>query len=228
MGQLLSPTSWGLAEAIEAGKSVPIDWIEVLCRKSGLVLTVPRLPLACVIDGRPVHASLNYAEQVKICRILGCVSSTYEWYVDIWAASTLKLIPKPLVRTAADAAAMGTLPFLLRENDEFEKQLQAASAALEAAGSFPRGFCKQWIIHPKMADLGRRGACNVGFRSPNGVEIQKPGGRHNELHLDYSQWAWDLPKRFAKDLSGNSVDLLELQCKLMPGLASRLRTEYGN
>lgn len=225
---MISPPSWGLADAVESGRSLEITWIDVTCRKSGLVLTVPRLPLACMIGDRPTYASLSYAEQVRICRALGCVSSTYEWYLDIWHASAVKLTPKPLVRTAADAAAMGTLQFLLRENDEFEKQLALFGGALEQNTSFPRGFCKQWIIHPKMADLGKRGACNVGFRSPNGVEIQTPGGRHNDSHLDYSQWAWDLPKRTARDAKGNAVDLLDLQCKLMPSLASRLRSEYGS
>lgn len=223
-----SPSTWGLADAIEAGTAPEIDWIDVTCPRAELVLTVPRLPLACRVGDRVIRPSLSYAEQVRVCRVLGCVSPTYEWYLEIWHMAPVKLSPRPLVKTATDAAVMGTLDFLARENDAFEAQLAQHAQRLAQPGAFARGFCKLWIVHPKMADLGRHGACNVGFRYPNGTEIQAPGGRHNDTHLDYSQWAWDLPRREARDMKGRPVDLLERQCALMHGLATRLRAEYDS
>lgn len=223
----ISPATWGLAAAIEAGTAEPIEWIDVACPALDLTFTVPKLPLGISVNGRLLRVSLTYAEQVRICRTLGCVSPTYEWYTEIWRAAPVKLTPRPLVRTAADALAMGGFRFLCVENAAFDAQLAAHADELAIPGAFARGFCKVWLVGPLMQALGKHGTVNAGFKYPDGHELQHPWGRHNDMHLDYSQWAWDLPKRFARRNDGTEVDLLELQCMQLPSLATRLRNEYG-
>jgi hypothetical protein len=122
---------------------------------------------------------------------------------------------------------MGGIDFLRKENDAFEAQLAAHASELAKPGAFARGFCKVWLVGPMMLELGKHGAENEGFRYPDGHELQHPGGRHYDTHIDYSQWAWDLPKRTARRLNGTAIDLLDLQCTQLPVLASRLRNEYG-
>ncbi len=219
-----APLSWGLADAIEAGEAETPDWIDVDVPDEDLVLTTPRDALRMTINGRLLRASLSYQEQIRVCRLLGCVSPTVVWSRAIWMAAPIKQNPDELVRTAQDAAQMGTLDFLVRINDAIDASLDAGAVAL-----WGRGAAKSWNVDPMMLEQGPSvGACNFGFVHPNGHEDQPPGGRHNWLHLDYSQLAIDLCKRQARRLSdGSPVDLLELQCKTFPQLAKRLAEEYG-
>jgi hypothetical protein len=222
-----APLSWGLADAIENGTSESIDWIDVACPAIDLVLTLPKLPIRCPIEGRIMVASLSYAEQVRVCRLLGCVSPTSAMYQAIWKASTVKIPPHPLVFTAADAAQMGTLAFLTKANDLWEAELAKHADELAAEGAFARGYWKCWEIGPLMTEQGLHGAENEGYEYPDGHELQNPGGRHNDQHLDDSQVAEDLPKREARRISdGSVVDLLELERAQFPALRQRL-LEYG-
>jgi hypothetical protein len=223
-----APLTWGLANAIEDGSAEPIDWIDVSCPELDLVLTVPRLPLRCSIEGRMMVASVNYREQVRICRLLGCVSPTSAMYQALWKASTVKIPPHPLVFIAADAAQMGTLAFLTKANDLWEAELANHAAELAADGAFARGYWKCWEVGSLMMEQGPNGAENEGYEYPNGRELQNPGGRHNDRHLDDSQACEDLPKREARRISdGSLVDLLELERTQFPALRARLTLEYG-
>jgi hypothetical protein len=224
-----SPASWGLADAVAAGVAEPIDWMDVELPELDLVVTVPRGPLRMPLgpSGRMMAASLSYAEQRRLCALLGAISVTHDVLQALWKKAAAKLVPDPLVRTASDAAAMGDLDFLTRENDAFDAQMQAHAAELAAPGAFARGFYKAWIIGLRMSEQGPHGAENEGFEYPNGTELQHEGGAHNDAHLDYSQWAWDLARRRARRLStGEALDLREVFVLALPGLADRIRVDY--
>jgi hypothetical protein len=224
-----APLSWGLAEAIKAndGTVEVIDWMEVELQEVDLIVTVPRLPLRMQINGQLMAVSVSYAEQVLICRLLDCVSPTHDWFQALWRAATVKLTPCPLVRTATDAQRMGDLDFLTRENADFERQL--TNHAVELGGSaFARGFAKAWLIGRLMGEQGVHGAENEGFEYPDGHELQGEGGAHNDKHLDYSQWCWDICKRKARRLStGEEIDLLDIQMAAFPQFAAQLAM-YNN
>jgi hypothetical protein len=216
------PLTWGLADAVEAGTIEEITWVDVSCQGLDLVLTTPRDALRCTVSGRTLRASLSYKEQIRVCRALGCVSPLVAWSRAIWQAAPSKQNPVELVRTAADAAQMGSFDFLCRMNDAIDAQLAGAGA-----DAWGRGAAKVWAIDPMMTEQGATGACNLGFTHPDGKEDQPPGGRHDWLHLDYSQLCLDLCKRAATRLDGTPVDLLDLQCQAFPALHARLTEEYG-
>jgi hypothetical protein len=225
-----TPLSWGLADAISAndGTAEDINWIDVPIAELDLIFTVPRMPLRMKINDRMMAVSASYAEQVRVCKLLGCVSPTHAWFQAIWRAAKVKLTPCPLVSTATDAMKMGDFDFLTRENDNFDKQIAANADALSDPTVFPRGFAKAWLMGILMGEQGAHGAENEGFEYPDGHELQHEGGMHNDSHLDYSQWIWDIIKRMAKKIStGEQVDLLELQRAQFPQFKARL-DEYEN
>jgi hypothetical protein len=187
------------------------------------VLTTPRDALRMTLSGRLMRPSISYQEQLRICRALGCVSPTVAWSRAIWQGAPTKQDPVELVRTPQDAEQMGTMNYLIRINDAIDASLDPNDN-----GAWGRGAAKAWCVDPMMMELGNEGACNWGFVHPNGHEDQPPGGRHNWLHLDYSQLCLDLCKRSARRVSdGTTVDLLDVQCESFPQLAERLRREYG-
>jgi hypothetical protein len=226
MGNPNAPASWGLAAAVAAGIAEPISWVTVPYEPDGVLLVVPadalRMPFPQA-GGRVMRVPCSYREQVQLCRAQGWASMTVAWAQAVWKAAPKKQRPVELVVTAADAYAMGTLAFL-----EHAEDLRDAEVAGYAPGEWGRGMLKGWYVDPMMSEQGADGACNWGFVEPNGQPDQTPGGRHNNLQIDYSQALYDFVPRWLARLDGSGwVDAVELQCARFPSLATRTRQDYG-
>lgn len=236
-----SPTTWGLADACEAGTitTSTIDWVDVPVAEDDLILTVPKDALKIPFPqagGRVMRAPCSYQEWLRAAKALGCCSLTIAWAKAVWNAAPKKQTPVELVITAADSMQMGTLEWLVRSEDRIDAQ-----CADYGPDDWGRGAMKEWYIDPMMMEQSPiTGCCNWGFVWPEGVKgreklpwgpdhpDQPPGGRHVWTQIDYSQKKYDLALRWARRISdGSPVDLVEVECSKFPALATRLRHEYG-
>ena len=173
----------------------------------GLVVTVASDAMkARLNDKTGVRLPVSYEEAVTICAELECISPTQRICDAMFQQAKAQLTAVPLVLTAADAAHITMVDFVLRFHDRVEAQINSLSCS---PGDLVFGAWKLWLLHPRLVE---RGAVNYGFwdksKKPAKV-IQTPGGQHDAQHYDYSQVLVPVRRMARKADSGEEVDLLD-------------------
>jgi hypothetical protein len=194
-----------LLAAFREGRTEEIQWTEVTV--DGLVVTVASDAMKATLNDKPgVRLPVSYAEAVTICAELECISPTQKICDAMFEQAKAQLTAVPLVLTAADAAHITMVDFVLRFNDKVEAQIKSLSYS---PGDLVFGAWKLWLLHPRLAE---RGAVNYGFwdksHKPPKV-IQTPGGQHDPQHYDYSQVLVPVRRIGRKEDTGEEVDLLD-------------------
>jgi hypothetical protein len=198
-----SRTGGLLLAAFQAGKTDPIEWVEVTV--GDLIVSVARDAMKAPLGARKgVRLPVTYSEAVTICRALDCVSPTEAICDAMFEQAKPQLTLVPLVLKASDSARMGTVDFTLRFHDAVEKQIADCGVPCGLLA----GAWKYWLLHPR---IGEKGAVNYGFwdksRTPPKL-VQPAGAKHDASHYDYSQLLQPV-KRVARTFMGQGVDLLD-------------------
>ena len=206
-----------LLAAVERGEHVPPTWADVEL-DGGLTVCVATDALRARVPeaADPIRLPASYAETIAICRALGCLPPTAAISDATWSAATVRVRPRPLVMTAADALQMATVEWTLRHHVAIEGQLRERDVRERALIA---DVGKDWILDP---GLDVRGAVNYGWRSLTGAPLQSLGHQHDAAHWDYSQ-VLRLVRRTAR-LDGSEVDLLDVL--VQRGLAERWAAPY--
>lgn len=189
-----------LLAAVERHEHVEPEWISVVV--GDLVVQVSHDALRAPIDEAEMALRLpvSYEETIAICCALDCLPPTAAISDAIWAQSPVRIVPKPLVFTADDAAKMNTVEWTLRHNCAVESQIRGATSELLIAD-----VGKDWILDN---GLSVKGAVNYGWRTSSTHMYQPIGHGHDPKHWDYSQ-VLRLVRREAL-LNGQSADLADV------------------
>lgn len=194
-----------LLKAFREEKTDQIQWVDVTV--GDVIVTVASDAMKGPLNGKTgVRLPVSYQEAVTICAALDCISPNQAICDAMFAQAKAQLTAVPLVITAADAAHITQVGFVLRFHERVEEQL---SKAPPSPGDLVFGAWKLWILHPRIVE---RGAINYGFwdksHHPPRV-IQTVGGQHDASHYDYSQLLVPV-KRMAKSAAtGEPVDLVD-------------------
>lgn len=200
-----APSGGLLAAAFEAGRTAPLQWVEVTV--GALIVTVASDAMKAPLLGREwVRLPVSYRESIGICRALDCVAPTRPICDAMFSQAKARLDHVGLVFDKKTEKRMKTVDFTLRFDDGVERQLAGRSLPPDA---LVFGAWKLWILH---AGIARRGAVNYGFwdlsKHPP-VPIQDVGERHNAAHYDYSQLLQPVRRRARRADTGAPVDLLD-------------------